>query len=698
MTRQLHSFQKNIPGHKARVLLLLLGTGIILFFVLISPLSFRATNLSLVEGQVSPQDIQAPSDLEYISEVRTDQARDLAERGSLPVYSNPDQSIARKQLDQLRQEMDGIDVIREINNLPIDLKSAKVREINGIALSDSEIESLLIFSDQRWESVRAESLRLLEQVLRSQVRDENIEIKITNLSSDVSLVLTEEQSAVVVGLVSPLIVANSFFSPEQTDLSRQQARLSIEPVTQTYMKGEFIVQRGRVITAANIEALERFNLIKAADPYQDYVGAAAIIAVLMAFIGIYFHRNRPSYYYEFRSLVLISLLLIIFTLLARVVIPNRTILPYVFPLPAFALLIATLFGSGAGIVFSILIAILVPFNTGAANDLSIFYLVTSILGVVSLGKGYRIGSFLWSAIVLSFAGIGVITAYKLSSGGLDLVGYSTLLAATLLNGIASASMAMLMQYFLAEFFGLTTGLRLLEISRSDAPLLKHFLRTAPGTYQHSLMVANLVEQAAEKLGLDPLLVRVGALYHDVGKTINPAFFIENQLPTNLDPHDEMDPEIVAQMVIQHVLNGRVLAQKYRLPSRIIDFIMEHHGTLTARYLYNRALNAVDGDLTKIDIGKYQYPGPAPRSKETALLMLADNVEARTRSEKPTTETEIAKVVEKAIDFCQKEDQLSNTRFTLKDISDIKEAFITTLTGLYHPRIAYPNNEPKSVGT
>ena len=203
------------------------------------------------------------------------------------------------------------------------------------------------------------------------------------------------------------------------------------------------------------------------------------------------------------------------------------------------------------------------------------------------------------------------------------------------------------------------------------------------------MVSNLVEQAAEKLAMDTLLVRVGALYHDVGKATNPSFFIENQLPNNLNPHDDVDAETAAASVIRHVTDGVILARKYRLPRRIVDFMLEHHGTLLARYHYNRAVREAGGDATMVDVSKFRYPGPQPRSRETALLMLADNVEARTRSERPRTEEEIRAVVQKAVDFCQKEGQLSNTRFTLKDLTIISDVFVTTLTGLYHPRIAYP---------
>jgi putative nucleotidyltransferase with HDIG domain len=502
-------------------------------------------------------------------------------------------------------------------------------------------------------------------------------------------VLTEDQAAIVVSLVDPFLVANSLYSPELTDAARAQARQAVEPVTQTYVAGEIVIQRGEVLTPADIEALETLGLIRPTNPTLDYLGDIAMVTVTMAFIGMYFHRRRPGYYNDGRSLILIAVLFLVFLTTARLTIPNRAIIPYVFPLSAFGLLVATLFGPGGGLILSFALCILTAYGLPNALDLTFFYLFSSLTGVLSLGKAHRVSSFLWAALVSAAAGVCVITAYRLPAGTLDLVGYFTLVGASLLNGISSASVALMLQYMLAEFLGLTTALRLLELARPDAPLLKYFLRNAPGTYQHSLQVANLVEQAAEKLGLDTLLMRIGALYHDVGKAANPSFFIENQVPGNLNPHDDVSPETAAASIIQHIPDGVALAHKYRLPRRLQDFMLEHHGTLMAGYYYNKALKAVGGDVSKVDSAKFRYPGPRPRSRETALLMLADNVEARTRSESPRNEAEVRAIVQKAIDYCHKEGQLADTRFTLKDLSAITEVFTIALTGIYHPRIRYP---------
>jgi hypothetical protein len=271
----------------------------------------------------------------------------------------------------------------------------------------------------------------------------------------------------------------------------------------------------------------------------------------------------------------------------------------------------------------------------------------------------------------------------------------TLIGAAAFNGAASASLALLLQYLFAQQLGLVTPLQLLEVSRPDHPLLQFFLRSAPGTYQHSLQVSNLAEQAAEAIGADQLLVRVGALYHDCGKAMNPQFFIENQLPDAINTHDNMDPLDAARTVILHVTDGLALARKHRLPSRIQDFISEHHGTLATRYQYNRAVEAAGGDPSKVDLNLFRYPGPSPQSRETAILMLADGTEARARAERPVDEAGLRALIHRVVDHCQQDGQLDATRLTLRDLHLITESFTSTLRGTYHSRIQYPKYDSLS---
>ncbi|MHB1448057.1 MAG: HDIG domain-containing metalloprotein, partial [Bellilinea sp.] len=222
------------------------------------------------------------------------------------------------------------------------------------------------------------------------------------------------------------------------------------------------------------------------------------------------------------------------------------------------------------------------------------------------------------------------------------------------------------------------------------------LRNMPGSYQHSLQVANLAEQAAEAIGADPLMTRAGAIFHDAGKGMNPSFFIENQVAGKLDAHDELNPAEAAATIIQHIHDGVSLCKKHRLPPRIQDFIREHHGTLITRYQYSKAVEAAGGDPAAVDLEKFRYPGPSPRTRETALLMLADGMEARSRSEFPKNEDELRSIARKVIAYCQDEDQLSQTNLTLRDLNTIAESFVKTLLTTYHPRIRYPELAPAKV--
>ncbi|MCS6995103.1 MAG: HDIG domain-containing protein [Anaerolineales bacterium] len=683
---------QQVSRHDFFALLLLLLTGVAAYAILILPVSVSGTTLPVRVGQVAAQDYTAPANGEYISDVRTSLARDAAERAVAPIYTSPDPAIARRQVARLRAALERVDLIRADPNLSLEQKREALNAIDDLTLRPQTIEAILALSDSRWSTTGQDALRVLESVMRGAVREENIAVLQSNLPSLVSFALSEEQAAIVVEIVTPFIVPNSFYSPELTNAARQKARQSVEPVTQTYVAGEVVVRRGKALTETDIEALEKLGLIRPRNTGMEYLGGVAAVSVTTILVAFYFQRRRPSYYYDGRSLLLIAILFLLFLAAARLVIPDRTLLPYVFPIPAFGLLMTTLFSPGGGLVLSVALSVLAAFGQVNALELTLFYLLTSLLGVYSLGKAHRISTFLWAALVVGLTGIAVLVAYRITKTNIDWLGYFQLIGACLLNGVASASLALMLQYLLAEFLGLTTTLRLLEISRPDSPLLQFFLRSAPGTYQHSLMVSNLAEQAAERLGLDTLLVRVGALYHDVGKAVNAPFFIENQLPDNLNPHHDLDPDAAAQLVVRHVTDGVNLARKYRLPQRIVDFMLEHHGTLLARYHYNLALQAAGGDKSKVDEAKFRYPGPPPRSRETALLMLADHVEARARSERPRTEEQIRELVRKSIEFCQREGQLDDTQLTFRDLTVITEAFVTTLLGQYHPRIQYPAAE------
>ena len=683
--------RQSVPARTRTLqILLLVVVGMGTFALLTMPIGLRPTSITVDVGEVAPRDLQAPHEAEYVSDVRTEEARQAAERAVAPIYASPDPSLARQQIERLRTALQFITLVREDANASPEQKQSDLTSLSDVRLDAKLIDQILALPSTRWDAIQQESLSVLEQVMRNAIREDNLEAMQRSVISRVSLSFSEEQANLVADLVRAFVVPNSLYSEELTQAARQSARDAVEPVVQKYKAGETIVPGGEIITPADMEALRELGMITPGSRVEDLIGAISVTIISVSFIYLYFfRRRRPAVLNDWRSLLVIALVFLVFLAGARLVIPERTLMPYFYPLPAAGLLLATLFGPEIGLSITIVLSVLAVYGLPNATELASFYMFTSLTGLLVLGPARRFWAYLRAGMGIFLAGVVTIGAYYVPTHQVDAVGALQLLGAVAFSGLASASVALTMQYLLAQTLGLTTALQLLDISRPDSPLLQFFLRSAPGTYQHSLQVANLAEQAAERIGADPLLTRVGAQFHDVGKANNPAFFIENQLPDNIDKHHNLPPEEAAATIIGHVTDGVKMARKYRLPNRLIDFMLEHHGTLITRYQYTQAVEAAGGDESQVDIEKFRYPGPRPRSRETALLMLADGVEARTRAERPATDEELRVLVRSVIDMVQKNNQLDDTIITLRDLSQIADSFVTTLRGQYHPRIQYP---------
>jgi putative nucleotidyltransferase with HDIG domain len=675
--------------------LVLVCISILAYVAIVQPWSLRQVSLPLSVGDVASQDLRSPRSIQYVSDALTEAARDDAERAVAPVYLPPDMAIARTQSESLNTMLVSISGIRANQEATLEQKRVGLITILGLGLEPGSMDALLAFPDPRWDLVQTSAFTVLEQAMQNPVRTENLEAFRKNLPSLVSLNLSEQEAALVVEIVSPLVLANSFYSPELTDAARQAARNNVDPTTQSFVAGQTVVRRGQVISAVDLEALTVLGLVQPKNPAFNYLGAAALVLLSAIFTSLYVFRLKPKVLSDLRGMLLLAFLFGIFLVGAHVINPNRTIVPYLFPIPAFALLVTALYGMERGFIFGLLLSVLAAYGMPDALGLLPYYTVSSLCGVLALGQARRIAQFLYAALAIAAAGAAMVVAYRLPFTEMDWVGLTTLIGAAFFTGIASTSIALPMQYFLAQFLGLTTALQLLEISRPDSPLLNYFLLRAPGTYQHSLQVANLAEQAAESIHADTLLIRVGALFHDVGKSSNPLFFVENQPSNQIDSHDDLVPESSAKTIIRHVPDGLDLARKYRLPRRLFDFIAEHHGTLVTRYQYNRAVQAVKGDASKVDENLFRYPGPSPRSKETAILMIADGVEARARAEHPSNDDEVRQLVRNVIERCQKDGQLDNTPLSQHDLASITESFISTLRVTHHPRLEYPQEPPTS---
>jgi putative nucleotidyltransferase with HDIG domain len=670
---------------------LLFSVGVLSAAALLVPLPTAPDAVPLSMGDVSPQDILAPRDIHYHSTVLTDTQKNLAANAITPEYAPADASVARAQVGDLRADLTFITIVRADEHATLDQKTSDLAALENIHLTSESMDEILTMSDSDWQIVQDEAIDVLEQVMRTAIREDRVEIAQSGIPTLVSLFLTEDQAVLVTELVSAFVAPNSYYSETLTEENRQAARDAVEPVMKSFKANQIVVNRGSVISEVDIEALEQLGLRQEETDWKDRASVITLVVVNFTFVSLYF-AQRPDLRADNRSMLLMTFLFLIFLYGARLIIPNRTVIPYLFPIAGFSMIVTSLISSRAAMILAVPLSILAGFGLPNSLELIFFYMFSSMFGVLVLRNIQRILTFFWAGIAAFIAGTAVILAFRLTDPSMDLVGIASLIAAAGFNGVAAAGLTVILQFALAQTLGLTTTLQLLDISRPDHPLLQFLLRNAPGTYQHSLQIANLAEQAAETIHADTLLTRVGSLYHDVGKARQPHFFIENQAPGSPNPHEEMTPLESSGIIVQHVLDGIDLAQKYRMPRRIKDFILEHHGDWITSYQYYMAVEAAGGEALSVDRDAFRYPGPRPSSRETTLVMLADGVEARARAERPETQEQMHDLVKDVVEKRLFQGLLDNTPITMRDLRAVIDSFTTTLRGAYHPRIEYPDPE------
>jgi putative nucleotidyltransferase with HDIG domain len=684
------------PLRRKFYFVLLLFVGAMLAMVaLFIPLMGNPVTPNPSQGQVAPRDFRASKGITFESQVLTEQWRQAAESEVASIYTLPDTRLARQQLDRLRGVLAYISNVRADPYASLEQKLADLSAIEDIPLNQETGAAILKLADARWQETQQETIAVLEKAMSGTIQPEDIVSVHSRLPSLVSLSLSEDQATIVVRLAAAFVIPNSHYSEELTQASRQAARQAVKPITRTFVPGQTIALQGTVLSAADIEALQQLGLFEPQRKWQDWASAATVALLLVAFLLFYLRLERASLARDLRSMALIAILFLGVLLVARLIIPGHTVIPYAFPVATFALTIAAIFGAQVALVTTMPLSVLVAYGMPSALELTVYYLVGSLFGVLAIGRARRIITFFWAGAAIAIAGFIVVLIYRLPQPENDVIGLATLGGGALLNGLASAGISVLLQFVLGQLLGLVTPLQLVELTRPDHPLMQRLLREAPGTYQHSLQVANLAEQAAEKIGADPLLTRAGALYHDIGKTNAPALFIENQLPGFFNPHETLSPVESAQEIIKHVPDGLELGRKHHLPRRILDFISEHHGTLITRYQFARAVEAAEGNESKVDREIFRYPGQRPQSREVAILMLADGCEARVRGEHPANEEEMRRLIKEVFQNRMSQGQLDDTRLTLRDLNIIAESFATNLRGIYHPRIQYPKFEAEA---
>jgi cyclic-di-AMP phosphodiesterase PgpH len=665
-------------------------TALVLAVIIAARLSLLTAlgpaDASFVEGQASPVNVLAPDRVTFVSPLETGRAQDTAAAAVLDIYDPPDGEIARGQVRLATRVLDFMDTVRADPYSTVAEKIDWVTAVPTVTVGTAVVSRTLALDDTSYRQVISETLYVLDQAMRDEIRQGDLEIADGKLPSRVSLVLSPGQADLVTEWAKSFLVPNSIYDAAKTNTARQQARDSVGVVYRTIEKGQAVVRSGEVITPETYEALRELGYLQPQDNYQETAAAAIFSVFLILVSALYLARFAPNTFHEPRVLLLLSFLLLATVLGTKIILPGRSVIPYLFPFAAAGMLSAAMLDAEIGMGVAITVALAVGYLSNGAIELVTFALVGGMVAVLTLRQRDRVTAFVIAGAYVSFANVAVISIFAMAARDEDLANLTRQALAAAGSGALTGLIALGSQFVLGKLSGVTTGLELIELSRPTHPLLQKLLRDAPGTYHHSLIISNLAEQAAQRIGADALLVRVGAYYHDVGKTLNPQFYVENQFD-GVNPHDNLDPRASSAVLFQHVLDGIALTKRYGVSKRVRDLIPQHHGTTISAYFYDRALK--QSGETPVEIDDFRYPGPKPQSREAVIMMLADGVEAASRAERPANPEQIRSIIDRIVDQRISEGQLEEAPITFRDLDQIKQAFFDVLQGLYHPRVRYP---------
>jgi cyclic-di-AMP phosphodiesterase PgpH len=653
-------------------------------------------------NRLASTDVVAPRAVEYDSEVLTDQARQAAAAAVQPQYdytAAQAEAIAAEQAKAFDGEVSLIDTAFGATVTAENRATLLQQAVPG--LSNATRATLLALTPERWTAVRNEAARILANTERSQLRDTEVAAMRDRLAGQMGGDLSADERDLAAALISPLVVPNSSYSEELTKTAQDEAAAAVEPVPKAWQRGEIIVRKGDRVDALADEAIAFFKLNQGGLDVARLAGFVVLSILIVGLLLTWTWRFRREFWHRNNVLLLLAVLMLV-AVVAIKVTAGRAWLPYAMPLAAVGILITILLDGGAAIVLTALLAVLAAAVNGNGLELSAYVLFGGIAGIVTVRRGDRLAVFVQAGVAVFIASALVVVTFTLL-GDRDIQGLLELIGASAVSAGGAAVAAVGSFAVIGSVFGIVTVFQLLELANPSQPLLRRLLVETPGTYHHSLMVGNLAERAAEVIGADPLLARVAAYYHDIGKLSNPAAFIENQAGGE-NIHDELDPETSAQLLKSHVSEGIDIAYRSGLPKALIAFIPQHHGTAIMSYFYARAreqaaapfggLDTAEGRKAAdaVDKRKFRHGGPKPQTREAAITMLADSVEASVRSlasrDEPAIRAMVARIFEERI----ADDQFDECNLTLRDIERIREAFVQQLLGMYHQRIAYPQNK------
>ena len=490
-------------------------------------------------------------------------------------------------------------------------------------------------------------------------------------------------------LVNNSLQTNTVFNKDLSDKALADELSSISFTRGEVEAGKLIIAKGAVVESEAFNILSSLKeeyeseLWKGNNQYFILLGYALLVALVLIMLLLFLKKYRPSIYANNNKVTFIFVNILLMVFITTMVVKNDESYVYVVPLCVLPLILKNFFDARLGLFVHVLTILILGFVVPNSFEYVFLQIIAGIVTILTVSELYKRANLFISVgqITLIYI-VGYFAFHVIQEGTIETIEWTTF-GIFLLNGMITL-FAQPLIYMYEKIFGLVSDVSLLELSDTNSKLLKELANKAPGTFHHSLQVSNLAEAAANEIGANAMLVRVGALYHDIGKMTKPTFFTENQI-TNVNPHDDLPPKESAKIIIDHVIEGIELARKNGIPDRVIDFIRTHHGTSLVYYFYKKQQEADP----ETEDAPFRYPGPIPFSKETAILMMSDAVEAASKSLKEPTYPIIDNFVEKIVQGQMQANQFLNANITFQEIEAVKKVLKKKLTNIYHLRVEYP---------
>lgn len=682
--------KKNILKYLDKLLVKQIIIGLMFATLLFIMIFSHKSNekISVKIGDLAPEDIIAPS--EIVDEVTTKEKKEEA-RDSVEKRFIIDSYIQVKATDEIKTFFI---LLNELIQADSELTKIEYEELqSNLKLNEEDVKLLLRSNPDSLVKLENYILTIINNVMTTGISKDELDIEKNNAIDSFNKFKDLSNSIRVVGgkIINLKLTYNEIEDVETTKEKREEAASKVNDIL--YKEGQIIVKKGEKINLRTIRLIEKTGLLKD-DKKTDYyliIGTILFILIFITIISTYLYILDKDILNNIKLLILLAIVILLMLAISKGL---SFLSPFIIPVATGAMLISILINTRLAVLVNLFIAILIGFITGNDINAITLYVVggtVAALGVVKPNQRYNI---LYTGLIVSCVNVLIIIAFGLI-GNTEIKTIFNGCFYGVLNGILSSILTIGTLPIWEGSFGIVTQFKLLELSNANHPLLRELLHKTPGTYHHSIIVGNLSESAAEAIGANSLLARVGAYYHDVGKINKPYFFKENQY-NGKNPHDKIKPSLSTFIIINHVKNGVELAKKHRLPEVIENIIREHHGTTLVKYFYVKSISETDSE--KENEENYRYQGPKPQSKEAAIIMLADSVEAAVRAMQDSTKGKIEGLVRKIIKDKLYDGQLDECNLTLKDLDSIAKAFVSILIGIFHERIEYPNlNEEELKG-